>query len=141
MVSCAFCTGLWFSLSPLGVAFWDPGSSWNGSRLYWIDERARQFAHVEKLIPLDARVASTDYVHSRLTHRERSYDYSDYARRVAGNSTRVPEDTEWIVIDTRHPYSTIKTPAEVRELMQEPEKWELLPDRTQGYFIVLKRRK
>jgi len=28
----------------------------------------------------------------------------------------------------------------VRELQKEPDRWELLPDETNGYFIVLKRK-
>jgi hypothetical protein len=52
------------------------------------------------------------------------------------------------VIDVEHPYNTPEEIAAlrhdphmaVRELRQEPEKWELLPDETGGYFLVLKRR-
>ena len=104
-------------------------------------ERARQFAKIESLIPPDARVASTDFVHPRYTHHERAYDYSGYLRKVAGYDHRVPDDTDYIVIDTQHPYSTIKHPEDIRELREHPDKWELLPDETSGYFIVLKRRR
>ena len=97
------------------------------------------FARVLPLIPRESRVASTDFVHPRFTHHERSYDYSAYVRRVANYEDRVPADTDFIVIDTRHPYSTIHNPAEVRELKEEPDDWELLPDTTNGYYIVLKR--
>jgi hypothetical protein len=45
------------------------------------------------------------------------------------------------VIDTQHPYSKIKTPGQTRELREHPEQWEVLPDDTEGYFIVLKRRR
>ncbi len=138
--SCAIATSLWFSLSPFGVAFWDPGSNWNGWKLYLPNERAKSFAKIETLIPKNSRVASTDYVHPRFTHYERSYDYSHYARKVSGGTTNVPEDTDYIVIDTRHPYSEIHVPGQVRELREQPEQWELLKDETGGYFIVLKRK-
>jgi hypothetical protein len=85
-------------------------------------------------------VASTDFVHPRFTHYERSYDYSLYRRTVSGNELRVPDDTDFIVIDTRHRYSTIQSPGDVREIKEEPERWALLPDVTDGYFIVLRSR-
>lgn len=126
----AFLTGLPIGLSPLGIGFWDPAA-----RVYWRHwyipgERARRFAAVFALIPRDARVASTDFIHPRFTHHERSYDYSAY-RPI------VPDDTDYIVIDTRHPYSGVKRPEEVKEYRDEPDKWELVHD--DGYFIVLKR--
>lgn len=137
----AFSVGLWFSMSPLGVAFWDPGSQWNWQKLYISGERTEIFVKVYEDIPKDARVASTDYVHPRFTHNERSYDYSNYKRKVAGGKVSVPEDTDYIVIDTQHRYSEIKSPSQVREYQQEPEKWKLWPDTTNGYFIVLQRKK
>ena len=85
-------------------------------------------------------MASTDFVHPRYTHFERSYDYSQYSRMVNGNRPGAPDDADYIVIDTRHPYSWIHGPEDVRELQSEPDRWELLPDQTSGYFIVLKRR-
>ena len=44
------------------------------------------------------------------------------------------------MIDTGHRYSWIKSAEDVPELQTEPEKWELLPDKTNGYFLILKRR-
>lgn len=128
-------------MSPLSIKFWDAGSFFYWQKLYVPAERAEKFAAVLDLIPLDARVASTDFVHPRFTHHERSYDYSHYLRRVAGYENQVPADTDYIVIDTQHYYSDIKRPGQVRELKIEPEKWELLEDCTDGYFIVLKRRR
>ena len=128
-------------MSPLSVRFWDSGSFFYWEKLYVPSERAEKFAAVLEQVPLDARVASTDFVHPRFTHHERSYDYSHYLRRVAGYENQVPDDTDFIVIDTGHYYSDIKDPAQVRELQTQPEKWELLEDRTDGYFIVLKRRR
>lgn len=136
----ALTTGIFFSLSPLGLSFWDPGSSWNWKRLYFPNRRSELFAKVIPLIPTTSRVASTDFIHPRFTHHERSYDYSSYLRKVSQYERRVPDDTEFIVIDTQHPYSTQKTPEDVPEYRDEPEQWELLPDATGGYFIVLKRR-
>jgi hypothetical protein len=122
------------SLSPLGIAFWDPYSSRFWKDHYVPGERARRFPAAFSLVPQDSRVASTDYVHPRFTHHARSYDYSHYRPEV-------PADAEYIVIDTRHPYSEIKRPEEVKEYRDHPEEWELLDDRTGGYFIVLKRRR
>jgi uncharacterized membrane protein len=133
---CAFT----LSIFPLSLVFWDPYSNWNYNVLYIPGERAKQFEKVLSHIPTDANVASTDYPHTRFTHFHRSYDYSNYKRKVAGNTTGVPDDTNYIVIDTKHPYSTIKTPSEVPQLRDHPDQWELLPDQTDGYFIVLKRK-
>lgn len=146
---CALLTGVFMTLTPLGIPFWDPGSPRHWRRLYVPNERARQFAKIENLIPFSARVASTDFVHPRYTHCERSYDYSKYLRRVASYEDRVPDDTDFIVIDVEHPYNTPEEIAAlrrdpytaVRELRQEPKRWELLPDETGGYFVVLRRRK
>ncbi|ADG67170.1 membrane protein-like protein [Planctopirus limnophila DSM 3776] len=139
-LACALQTGLWFSLSPMGVTFWDANSNWSWQQLYRPTERAAAFSKIADLIPATAKVASTDYVHPRYTHYERSYDYSKYPRKVSGYELRVPEDTDYIVIDARGPYSAIHEPSQIPEFAQYPEKWELLPDTTNGYFIVLKRR-
>ena len=137
----SFTTALFLSMSPAGITFWDAGSSLSLWRLYALDARADHFPKVLEKIPADKRVASTDYVHPRFTHHARSYDYSHYRRKIAGYEDRVPEDTDFIVIDTRHPYSDLKSPNQVRELQTEPDRWELIPDDTDGYFIVLQRRK
>lgn len=131
-ICCSLTTGLFISLSPLGIAFWDPHSSANWPKLYTTGPRGKLFPRVLEQIPPTARVASTDFVHPRFTHHARSYDYSDY-RPI------VPDDTDYIVIDTKHPYSKIKRPQGVKELREHPEKWELLPDTTDGHFIVLRR--
>lgn len=142
-LACSLVTGLIFSYSPASLQFWDSGRAFYWQKLYVPDERATQFAKIEPLIPQTARVASTDFVHPRFTHCERSYDYSDYPRAVANYEDKVPDDTDFIVLDTRHPYSRIRSlhdPANpIRELIREPDSWEVLPDETDGYFIVLKR--
>jgi uncharacterized membrane protein len=139
-LACCMTTGLFFSLSPLGLTFWDFGSNWSWQKLYVPTVRSQAFATVERAIPVTAKVASTDFVHPRFTHYERSYDYSSFKRRVSNYEDRVPDDTEYIVIDTRHPYSTIKKPEDVRELKREPEKWDLLSVDLTGHYVVLKRK-
>jgi len=132
--------GLFLSLSPAGITFWDPGSEMSWRRLYVPGKRAELFPRVLEQIPVTARVASTDFVHPRFTHYERSYDYSDYPRAVSNYEPKVPDDTDYIVIDTQHPYSKIKSVDQVREIREHPDRWEELPIDTEGYFIVLKRR-
>ncbi len=130
--------GLPVSFSPLGSGFWDPYSSKYWKSLYVPGERARRFPAVLALIPRDSRVASTDYIHPRFTHHARSYDYSLYPRTVPDDPDY--DEPDYIVIDTRHPYSQIKRPEEVKEFRFHPERWELLDDKTGGYFLVFKRR-
>ena len=141
MWTSALMTGLFLSLSPLGLPFWDSGSSWFWKTLYGPNRRGELFARVLPLIPRESRVASTDFVHPRFTHHERSYDYSGYARKVAGNKTGVPDDTDFLVIDTNHRYSEIKSADQIPEYRDHPDQWELLPVETDGYFIVLKRKR
>ena len=138
---CALATAVTGSMMPVGVNFWSKGSSVGWSRLSKPGPRAAAFEKVLAQLSNSARVASTDYVHTRLTHFERSYDYSDYLRAVNNYQPGVPADTDTIVIDTSHPYSRVRSLAEVRELQTEPDKWEVLPDESNGLFIVLKRRR
>ena len=139
-VSAALCVGATMGFGPLSVAFWDAGRPMHWRSRYVPDERAEQFANVRAVVPSTARVASTDYVHPRFTHHERSYDYSGYVRRVAGDTTAVPADAEYVVIDVRGPYSTIRGPEDVRELREHPDEWQLLDLDTGGYFLVLRRK-
>lgn len=139
--SSALSTSIFFSLSPLGIPFWDPGSSWHWQTLYGPSRRATMFVHVPPQIPQSSRVASTDFVHPRFTHYDRSYDYSHYRRKVSNYERGVPPDTDFIVIDTQHRYSEIKRPEEIPEYRDHPDQWELLPDQTDGFFIILKRRR
>ncbi|HCP12031.1 MAG TPA: hypothetical protein DIT89_06820, partial [Planctomycetaceae bacterium] len=120
--------------------FWSQQGAWGWNQLYQPNTRAALLQQVLEKIPATAKVASTDYVHTRLTHYERSYDYSDYVRAVNNYRPGVPADTDYIIIDTGHRYSTIRRPQDIRELQTEPELWELLPDETNGLFLVLKRR-
>lgn len=132
IVVSAAVTGFWIGLSPASLAFWDPHSSGYWKKLYVPGERSRQFSRVLEQIPPTARVASTDLIHPRFTHHERSYDYSSY-RPV------VPEDCEYIVIDVYAPGSEIRGPGDVKELREEPHRWRLLPDQTNGHFLILQR--
>ncbi len=135
----ALATGIFWSITPCSIAFWDPGSHWYWRRLYAADERVAEFARIFPRIPRDARVASTDYIHPRFTHHERSYDYSRYRRKVAGYRDTVPADTDYIVIDCRGPYAEIQRPEQVPELQRYPQCWNVVPEATSEYFIVLKR--
>jgi uncharacterized membrane protein len=128
----SLCVGWFLGLSPASIGFWDPDSRAYWRTLYLPGERAQRFPEVLSQIPHDSRVASTDFIHPRFTHFTRSYDYSDYRPNV-------PKDADYIVIDTRHRYSAIHRPDEIKEYRDHPEEWELLPDRTDGYFIVLRR--
>lgn len=137
---CAALTGVTGSLMPTGATFWSTTSPFGWRSLYVPGPRAEALEQVLCTIPMTARVASTDFVHTRLTHFERSYDYSDYPRAVNDYKPGVPADTDYIIIDTTHRYSTVRSLADVRELREEPDQWEVLPDETGGLLIVLKRR-
>ncbi len=138
---CALATATTGSMMPMGANFWSKESSYGWTQLYIPGPRAEQFPRVLEQLPAISRVASTDYVHTRLTHFERSYDYSNYPRKVNDYQPGVPADTDFIVIDTSHPYSEVRSLSDVRELKVEPKKWEVLPDQTNGLFIILKRRR
>ena len=102
-------------------------------------QRAEMADRIVDQIQLTSRVAATDFIHTRLTHCQRSYDYSDYKRVVNEEGKRVPADCQYIVIDTGHRYSAIRNASEVPELT-ESDDWELLPDTTDGWFLVLRRK-
>ena len=141
---CCIGTAVTGSLTPLGAAFWSTQSPFGRLTLYQPvsadqQQRARMASRVVEQIPLTAHVASTDFIHTRLTHCERSYDYSHYPRAVNSFQPGVPPDTNYIVIDTSHRYSDIHSAADVPEL-QGTSDWELLPDTTDGYFLVLRRK-
>ena len=137
---CAACTAVSGSFMPIGATFWSNDSPFGWKKLYVPTERAAAFERIIGSLPLDGRIASTDYVHTRLTHYDRSYDYSGYLRAVNNYKLGVPADTDYIVIDTSHRYSEIKSTDQVRELIEEPDAWEVVPNDSQGLFIVLKRK-
>ena len=144
MSSAAAC-GLFFSAGPLGLAFWDSGSDHHGATLLKTSRRAELFAEVESLVPVTARVFSTDFVHPRFTHHARSYDYSKYDRHSDVELTEpVAGQDYYIVIDVQHPYSTVQSVEDVIELKQDAGSWEILrlvtDDSGTLYYIVLHRR-
>ena len=123
----------WHAFSPGGLPFWDTYSAAHWSRRYRPSTRAAAFPKVLAEIPPDKHVAATDFVHPRFNHHARSYDYSSYRPDV-------PADVEYLVIDVQGPYSQIRSPADVSEFQKHPERWELLPDNTDGYFYIFKSR-
>ncbi len=123
----------WHGLSPGGLPFWDTHSAAHWKRKYVPTDRASEFSKVIEKIPADKHVASTDFVHPRFNHHARSYDYSGYRPNV-------PADVEYLVIDVQGPYSQVRSPTDVAEFEKHPERWELLPDDTRGYFYVFKQR-
>jgi len=134
----ALAGGLFFSLGPLGVPFWDAGSTWTWRSLYVPGERAEEFPAAIAMIPSSARVASTDLIHPRFTHYQRSYDYSEYPRAVNDNKPGAPPDTDYIVIDKQARYSNITQPQQIREFREHPHDWKLLLNN--DFFIVLQRK-
>lgn len=136
---CSALTAVNGSLMPCGAAFWSTESRYGWKNLYVGTERGKVIDEVLAMIPPASRVASTDFVHTRLTHFERSYDYSDYLRAVNNYKPGVPPDTEFIVIDLTHPYSRIRSLEQIRELQTEPEHWTVLRHPHERLFAVLKR--
>jgi len=137
--ACSLAMCFVFSFGPLSIRFWDYGTEMYWQKLYVQNDRAKHFEEIAGRIPIDARVASTDYVHTRLTHCERSYDYSDYPRKVANYEPKVPDDTDLIVLDTKHRYSAVRNLDQVRELQQHPERWRVVPNSSVGDYILLER--
>jgi uncharacterized membrane protein len=152
---CAAGTAITTSLMPCGTAFWSAESSYGWKQLYAIGTRGTELEKILRQIPPSARVASTDFVHTRLTHFDRSYDYSGYVRAVNQNRIGAPPDTDFIIIDTTHRYSTIHSPDQIPELNPQPpppnsprrqtpdsqtSAWELIPNQSRGAFLVLRRR-
>lgn len=143
---CCLLTSFTGSLSPLGATFWSGTSSFGYSQLYRpINEkrieRAASIGRLVAQIPETARVASTDYVHTRLTHHDRSYDYSGYLRAVNNYQQGVPDDTDFIVLDLAHPYSQIRSVDEVPELLDSENGWQLREDLSNDCFLVLERQR
>lgn len=152
------CTAITGSLMPCGTAFWSSQSPFGWRQLYAENTRGSDLDQIIGQLPISARIASTDFVHTRLTHFERSYDYSNYLRAVNNYRPGVPPDTDFIIIDTTHRYSTIHSPDQVPELQShtvidpvsnsaipnntspQPSPWELLPNLSRGGFLVLRHR-
>jgi uncharacterized membrane protein len=148
VLCCCVATGVTGSILPYGAGFWADQSSFGRHAIYYprlseaserqLIERSAMAKIAVNQIPMQARVASTDFIHTRLTHRERSYDYSGYHRVVNEQGKRVPKDCDYIVIDTGHRYSEFRNADDIPELT-ESSNWRLLPDRTGGQFLILHR--
>jgi uncharacterized membrane protein len=125
----------WHGLDPGGLPFWDAYSGAYWRKEYLPTRRSAEFKKIMEQIPSNARVAATDFVHPRFNHFDRCYDYSGYRPDV-------PEDAEYLIIDNYGPYSDPrpKTPLDVDEFRLHPDRWELLPDQTDGLFYVFRRR-
>lgn len=136
---CSIAAGVIFGISPMSRRFWDAGSSFHWASIYVPGDRANAFLEIESQIPVDARVASTDFIHPRFTHHERSYDYSKYPRAVNNNKPGCPPDADFLVIDTSHKYSDFKRLDDIPEYQADPTGWEVVPNDSGGLFIVLKR--
>ncbi|HEX6986770.1 MAG TPA: DUF2079 domain-containing protein, partial [Planctomycetaceae bacterium] len=137
----AFASGFFIALSPLALPFWDPGSPFHWRKAYVPGRRAELFPKVLAKIPPDSRVAVTDYLHPRFTHHDRSYDYGRYPRAANDGRPGAPPDSDYIVIDAKNPSDLgIHRPEQVPEYRDRPDRWDVLPDDTDGYFLVLKRR-
>ena len=142
-MSCAVATLVFFSFGPWSIKFWDSGSGLYWQRLYSQDERAEEFFRILPEISLDQRIASTDYVHAHLTHAQRSYDYSNYPRRVSDYEPKVPDDTNLIVLDLQHLAKLDEDFARtgvVRELRESPDRWDVASELSSKYFLILKRK-
>jgi hypothetical protein len=133
---CALLTAVTGSLMPCGATFWSKESQFGWRNLYVRSQRGEEFEKVLRMLPAGSRVASTDFAHTRLTHFERSYDYSGYLRAVNEFRPGVPDDTDFIVVDLNHRYSRFRRPEEVPELKAG---WTLISDPQSRYFAVLKR--
>ena len=130
---------IFFSLSPLSLTFWDSGSEWSWRKLYGSSRRAEEFAKIADLIPEFG---------PRGLHRLRPS--AVHAFRAVLRLQRLSAEGERLRCESpgrhglhrdRHPtpIQRVKSPAEVPEYRDHPDQWELLPDTTDGYFIVLKR--
>jgi len=104
ILCCCLTTGVTGSLLPYGAGYWSNQSSFGRHALYFprtdvpaeehLLKRAAMADILLDQIPMQARVASTDFIHTRLTHRDRSYDYSGYRRVVNEEGKRVPSDCD-----------------------------------------------
>ena len=145
---CALFTGALLGFSPLSLGFWDSGSQLHWESRFVPDERAAKVAVVEELIPADARVFSTDFVHTRLTHRKRSYDYSAFKRATDKElNNPLNGETYYIVIDLKSRYNLDKPPGEriespddIPAYTVDPGAWEVVEHDAAEYFLVLRRR-
>jgi Predicted membrane protein (DUF2079) len=163
---CALVSGFFFGKSPLSLAFYDPDA---GLRGYWrvlycpngmitlhlrqvqqlfptmteqdVESlnrvgRVRSFDRLFRLIPPDASVATTDFVRPRFTHHRECHQYGEGGLKPHVN----PDQIDYIVIDRIGPYSNWLGGEQLRELIEHPDRWELMhwePD-DDLFFRVIK---
>ncbi|MFM7920265.1 MAG: hypothetical protein ACKPJJ_08570, partial [Planctomycetaceae bacterium] len=63
---CAALTAASGSLLPCGAVYWSDQAEWGRAKLYRPTDRGEKLQRVLANIPPTARVAATDYVHTRL---------------------------------------------------------------------------
>jgi uncharacterized membrane protein len=132
--ACALVSGFVAGKSPLSIAFYDRHAGQRGFArlLYSPGERVRRLEHLLPLIPLDARVAATDYVRPRFTHHRECHQYGE-----GGLKPHVPAETiDYIVVDLTGPFSDWMQGRAMKEL-RDKEHWETIYDDL-FFFIVLR---
>ncbi|GEM_PF-2707418 len=131
---CALVSGVVAGKSPLSIAFYDMHAGQRGFArlLYSHSQRVRSFDKVHELIPLDARVAATDYVRPRFTHHRECHQYGE-----GGLKPHVPpESIDYIVVDLAGPFSDWMQGRAIKEL-RDREHWEVIYDDL-FFFLVLR---
>ena len=145
----ALVSGLFFTIGPLGLASWDPGSSFHWKKLRVPDRRAELFPQAFAVVPPAARVFSTDHIHPRFTHHARSYDFSGFARKSDEElADPVPGVDYYIVIDCWHRFSNqtlghVREPSDLAKLGDNAKSWSVeklvRDDDGTVYFVVFRR--
>ncbi|MBI3465081.1 MAG: DUF2079 domain-containing protein [Planctomycetes bacterium] len=132
---CALVSGFWIGKSPLSLAFYDPSSDLRGfwGKLYSGGVRVQRFYGLFPIIPLDASVAATDYVRPRFTHHRECHQYGE-----GGLKSHVSvESVDYIVVDLMGPYSKWAQGHWLREVEENPDRWERVYDDF-FYFLVVR---
>jgi hypothetical protein len=163
---CALASGFFYGKSPLSLAFYDRDA---GLRGYWqilyradgivemqlrtmqqafplltgneLDRfiaigRARSFDRLYPLIPQDSSVAATDFVRTRFTHHRECHQYGE-----GGLKPHVrPDQVDYIIIDLLGPYSNWLGGQQLREVVEQPDRWEVMRWDPDGhlFFHVLR---
>lgn len=135
---CALVSGFWSGKSPLSLAFYDPHADIRGFglALYTRTPRVRRFHEMFPLIPRDASVAATDFVRPRFTHHRECHQYGE-----GGLKPHVPaESIDYIVIDLQGPYSNWLEGRRLREVDEQPDRWEFVYDDFWYFYVVRAKR-
>lgn len=141
--ACALVSGVIYGKTPLSVGFYDGGSGIRAfGRLLYVPfqnspERARieSFERLFPLVPRDAVVATTDFVRPRFTHHRECHQYG-----AGGLKPHVrPESIDYIIIDLWGPFSDPVKGLRMRELDEEPDRWEIVF--IDPFFVAVKSRR